>query len=560
MPSKKVQAKRGAPIVEAPPAERSAEPEPERSAEPERSVETAPPDPSVEVDADLSELSESQDFVTFSLARELFAFPMERVQEIIRMPETVKVPLTPHSLVGLANLRGRVLPVVSLRSCCSYPPAETDDATRVIVVDCGVPLGFVVDRVAAVVSVENDRIDAADTVQATVDSQILSGVIRQEGGELLAILDVEHVVDAEFHAVARGLGAGGPASASRTVGQAVSEEEEADDTFEMVSFTVDGQEYALPIDEIQEIVQAAQSVSEVPNADARVVGVMDLRGRLLPLISLRRVFGLQQQPLDETSRIVVVPLRSQDGRDAAVGVVMDTVREVLRVPRELVDPVPAFVARAGSETEVESVCRLDDGNRLVSVLSANRLFSARGLRAALESYDNEEASEMTDQLESRGGLENDAEEDQQLVVFRVDGEEYCLSVDAVQEIIRVPEHLIRVPKALDFVEGLVNLRGTVLPVIDLRSRLGLLRSERDDLQRIVVVIIAGVRTGFIVDSVAEVIKLQQAVVQEAPELSEAQAKLIGSVANLAESKRMLLMLDHTQLLGGGELQALVEAA
>ena len=154
----------------------------------------------------------------------------------------------------------------------------------------------------------------------------------------------------------------------------------------------------------------------------------------------------------------------------------------------------------------------------------------------------------------------DEDEDQQLVVFRVDGEEYCLSVDAVQEIIRVPEHLIKVPKALDFVEGLVNLRGTVLPVIDLRSRLGLARSERDDLQRIVVVIIAGMRTGFIVDAVAEVIKLQQAVVQEAPELSEEQARLIGSVANLADSKRMLLMLDHTQLLGGGELEALAAAA
>ncbi len=512
----------------------------------------------VDVETDLAELSESQDFVTFSLARELFAFPMERVQEIIRMPDTVKVPLTPHSLVGLANLRGRVLPVVSLRSCCSYPSAEIDDATRVIVVDCGLPLGFVVDRVAAVVSVEDDRIDTADTVQATVDSRILSGVIRQEGGELLAILDVEHVVDSEFHAVARGLGAGGPASASQRLRSAGTDEEEIDDTFEMVSFTVDGQEYALPIDEIQEIVQAAASVSEVPNADARVVGVMDLRGRLLPLVSLRRVFGLPQQPLDETSRIVVVPLRSQDGRDAAVGVVMDTGREVLRVPRELVDPVPSFVARAGSETEVESVCRLDNGNRLVSVLSANRLFSARGLRAAIDSYDTEEVDEMSDQATGRDAIEDD--EDQQLVVFRVDGEEYCLSVDAVQEIIRVPEHLIRVPKALDFVEGLVNLRGTVLPVIDLRSRLGLERSERDDLQRIVVVIIAGVRTGFVVDSVAEVIKLQQAVVQEAPELSEAQARLIGSVANLAESKRMLLMLDHTQLLGGGELQALVEAA
>jgi purine-binding chemotaxis protein CheW len=404
--------------------------------------------------------------------------------------------------------------------------------------------------------VEPERIDDAGTVQATVDSRILSGVIKDAGGDMIAILDVEHVVDAEFHSVARHLGAGGPATASLGLGSAEVDEEDSDDTFEMVSFTVDGQEYALPIDEIQEIVQAAEAVSEVPNADARVVGMMDLRGRLLPLVSLRRMFGLTQQSLDETSRIVVVPLRTGDGRRTAVGVVMDTVREVLRVPRELVDPVPSFVAREGSETEVESVCRLDNGNRLVSVLSANRLFSARGLQAAIESYQTEEAGDMEDDTAADDG----PDDEQQLVVFRVDGEEYCLSVDAVQEIIRVPDHLIHVPKALDFVEGLVNLRGTVLPVIDLRSRLGIARGERDDLQRIVVVIIEGVRTGFIVDSVAEVIKLQDTVLQDAPELSESQSRLISRVANLTDSKRMLLMLNHEQLLGGGELKALAAAA
>jgi purine-binding chemotaxis protein CheW len=428
----------------------------------------------------------------------------------------------------------------------------------VIIVDYGVPLGFVVDRVAAVVSVEPELIDSADTVQATVDSRILSGVIKQEGGELLAILDVAHVIDDEFDAIAQGLGAAAGVSDALALTSTEVEEDESDDTFEMVSFIVDGQEYALPIDQIQEIVQASNSVSEVPNADPRVLGVMDLRGRLLPLVSLRRIFGLNQQPLDESSRIVVVPLRSEDGRDAAVGVVMDTVREVLRVPRDLVDAVPSIVARDGRNTDVESVCRLDGGERLVSVLSTDRLFSGRGLQAVIDNYDDGDVEDMAD----AGTVQQSAadDEDQQLVVFRVDNEEYCLGVDSVQEIIRVPEHLIRVPRALDFVEGLVNLRGTVLPVIDLRSRLGLARCERDDLQRIVVVIIAGVRTGFVVDAVAEVIKLDHSVVQAAPELSQAQARLISSVANLEDSQRMLMLLDHTQLLGGAELQALAEAA
>jgi purine-binding chemotaxis protein CheW len=505
------------------------------------------------------EEDDTSEYVTFALGDELFAFPMERVQEIIRMPETVKVPLAPPSLEGLANLRSRVLPVVSLRACCGYDPAEVGEATRVIVVDCGVPLGFIVDRVAAVVATEPDQVEPADAIQGTVDSRMLEGVIKAADGAMLSILDVQHVVDQEFRAVAQSLAANAAASGALDAPARDDDEEGDDDTFEMVSFVVDGQEYALPIDEIQEIVQASDAVSRVPNADSRVVGVMDLRGRLLPLVSLRRVFGLDQAELDESSRIVVVPLQeTATGAAYAVGVVMDTVREVLRVPRELVDDLPGFVARDGSTTEIESVCRLEDGNRLVSVMSAERLFGESGLRAAIEAHyeGDQETAEMTsDEVD----LEWD-DDDDQLVVFRVDGEEYCLSVDAVQEIIRVPEQLIHVPKSLDFVEGLVNLRGSVLPVIDLRSRLGLLRGERDDLQRIVVVIIDGVRTGFIVDAVAEVLKLPADTLEQTPELSEEQAALISRVANLTEAGRMLLVLDHAELLGAGERDAIASAA
>ena len=120
----------------------------------------------------------------------------------------------------------------------------------------------------------------------------------------------------------------------------------------------------------------------------------------------------------------------------------------------------------------------------------------------------------------------------------------------------MPDELIRVPKSLAFVEGLVNLRGAVLPVIDLRARLGLTRSERGDLQRIVVVIVGGVRTGFVVDSVVEVLKLERGSLEQAPELSEEQARLISEVANLVDVNRMLLVLDHAQLLDAGQREAI----
>jgi len=410
----------------------------------------------------------------------------------------------------------------------------------------------VVDRVASVVSVDRDAVESAGAVQATVRSDVLVGVIKSTDGEMTTILDIDRLVAAEFTRLARGAGPGRDIHLGDfgDLGEGGVCADESADTLELVSFTVDGQEYALPIDQVQEIVQAPEAVSRVPNAGDRVLGVMDLRGRLLPVLSMRKVFGLAVTQLEPQNRIVVVSLDS-----GVVGVVMDTVREVLRVPHELVAALPDVVAAAGRATEVESVCRLEDGKRLVSVLSIDRMFAAPGLRTELAAHLDEQQPESTEDEVAQ--LVDDGRGDEELfVVFRLDDEEYAVDVDAVQEIIRVPETLIRVPKTYDFVEGLVNLRGTVLPVVDLRSRLGLSRADRDERQRIVVLILGGVRTGFVVDSVAEVVRVAKSVLEPAPELSEEQARLVSRVANLPDDHRMLLLVQADQLLAVEQSKAL----
>ncbi|WP_432511320.1 chemotaxis protein CheW [Kineococcus sp. SYSU DK001] len=496
----------------------------------------------------------TSDFVTFEMAGESYALPMERVQEIIRMPELIRVPLGPPALEGLANLRGRVLPVVSLRACCGLSTAEHDEATRVVVVQAaGATLGLVVDRVTAVVSVEADQLESAEGVQSTVRSELLAAVLKGTAGRMTTVLDVQRLVRAEFADLARRVAASGAGPGAWSPAATVAEDDSSD-TLELVSFAVDGQEYALPIDRVQEIVQAPERVTAVPNAAARVLGVMDLRGGLLPVVSLRQVFGLEVPVLQPHNRIVVVTVE-REGRESLVGVVMDTVREVLRVPAELVGALPHVVSGGGRSREVQSVCRLEDGKRLVSVLSADSLVDVGGLT----DFDLDDAVVNRTRQDQEDDVVDDGRgDDELLVVFRLQGEEYCVAVDAVQEIIRVPETLIRVPKTLDFVEGLVNLRGAVLPVVDLRTRLGLDRSARDERQRIVVLIIQGVRTGFVVDSVAEVLRVGNAELENAPELSPEQAEVVTRVANLPRQDRMLLVLEPAQLLGGAQVAQLVD--
>jgi purine-binding chemotaxis protein CheW len=501
-------------------------------------------------------------FVTFRLAGETFAVPMGPVQEIIRVPQVARLPLAPAALDGLANLRGRVLPIVNLRRLFDLEPLAHDDATRALVISLGQPLGFVVDRVASVVSVEAGEIQPASGIQSVVQADFLTGVIQRtasagQAPELMLVLDFERLVKDRLGSSVTTPGSHGGTAAADSPGAAATQGTPADE-LRLVSFTVADQEYAIAIDRVQEIVQVPGTITAVPNAPAQVLGLISLRERLLPLVSLRSLFGLPAVVADEQHRIVVVALPG----GAQVGLVTDTVKEVLSVPRQQVEAVPGVLARGHDLQEFEAICRLDDGKRLVSIIQADRLLGLAALReavaaaAAVPDEENSAAQESEAMNSDQRAAEAATDDDAQVVIFRLGDEEFAVPIMSVQEIVRVPETLTRVPRTPRFVEGVINLRGTVLPVIDQRARLGLEPLVRNDRQRIMVYTLGGLRTGFIVDSVAEVLRIPRAHIEPAPVLSDEQGRLIRQVAKLDGSRRLVMMIDPEQLLGSQEAGAL----
>jgi purine-binding chemotaxis protein CheW len=488
----------------------------------------------------------TQQFVVFIAGEEVFAADMTPVKEIIRVPDVVRVPLAPAALEGLANLRGKVLPIISLRRLFGFPELAHDDSTRALVVDVGQPLGFVVDRVSSVVGVDANHIEDVGSIRTTVNTEVLSGLLKDVGGHpMIMVLDFLKLIEKEFTQIAsltRNAGTAGAVQANVEV-----EEEDSSDELQLVSFDVDGQEYAIAIEEVQEIVQVPEAVVHVPHSDSHVLGVMTLRSRLLPLVNLRSMFAIEHRDLDEKSRIVVLTLNG-----VSVGVVVDAVSEVLRVAKTGVDALPALLAREGNLAEITSICRLDNGKRLVSIVTARNLFGHSVIKEALSAVSkSEEESDLI-----AGEVDDDLDDDEQVVIFRLDKEEFGAPIASVQEIVRVPEALVRVPQAPSFVEGVINLRGSVLPVIDLRLRLGLKQVERTDRQRIMVFLISNVRTGFIVDQVAEVLKIPKAAIEASPQLSDQQSLLLSRLANLEKQKRMVQLIDPPHLMAKKELAAL----
>lgn len=491
------------------------------------------------------ELSDTRQFVTFLVGGEVFAVDMAPVQEIIRVPDVVRVPLAPPTLDGLSNLRGRVLPIISLRRIFGFGEQDHDDATRAVVIDIGQPLGFVVDRVASVINVEPEQIEGVDTIRGTIDSELLTGILKDVGGyPMVMVLDFARLIAQEFAEIAQlARSSGAAVAAASTEG----DDETDSDELQLVSFAVAGQEYAIDISSVQEIVQVPDNIVHVPNSSAHVLGLMTLRERLLPLVSLRSLFSLPDREIDERSRVVVVALGS-----AAVGVVTDSVSEVLRVPREVVDAMPTLMARDGEMADITQICRLDGGKRLVSIVSADNMFRHSVVKDALATV-----STMNDKTQDGEVLDEDGNDDEeQVVVFRLADGEFGVPIDSVQEIVRIPDELTHVPKAPPFVEGVINLRGSVLPVIDQRKRLDLPALERNDRQRIMVFLLSGVRTGFIVDAVTEVLKVPRDAIEASPRLSGDQARLLGRVANLEKQKRMIQFIEPAHLIDDADRDSL----
>ena len=123
----------------------------------------------------------------------------------------------------------------------------------------------------------------------------------------------------------------------------------------------------------------------------------------------------------------------------------------------------------------------------------------------------------------------------QFVVFRLGAEEFGLPIDAVDEVVRMPDQIARLPKAPKFLEGVVNLRGAVVPVIDQRRRFGMPAGEETVRRRLVVVRTGAHRAGLIVDSVSEVLRTSEDEIAPAPALTGESDPLVQGVVNLQQS-------------------------
>lgn len=151
---------------------------------------------------------------------------------------------------------------------------------------------------------------------------------------------------------------------------------------------------------------------------------------------------------------------------------------------------------------------------------------------------------------------NVTEEILQLVGFRINNEEFGTEILKVREINKM-DHITKTPNAPDFVEGIVNLRGEVIPVINLRTRLGFPKREADKLTRIIVVDLKNKPIGFIVDEVMEVLRIPESLIEPPSDfIYGINSKFVKGIGKL--EKRLIILIDLAKVLFENEITQLDE--
>jgi len=471
--------------------------------------------------------------VTFQLGDDEFGADIMDVKEIIRVPDITKVPNAPIYVEGACNLRGNVLPIIDGRTRFNLERKTKDESSRVLVIDVdGKATGMVVDKVSEVIRVNTDHIEEPPQIVKNVDSDYLNGVVKLDNGNrLIMLLDVVSALNVKNNV--KDLINGHDQSGEKKKLLVNSASTESIEEEQLVSFLLDKEEYAIGIMKVKEIIRVPEIV-KIPNCEDYIEGVVSLRNNLLPIIDLRTYFGMEHMDINDNNRILVVDMGS-----FTAGIMVDKISEVLRVPTSIIQPPPKFSTQSGEQ--LKGVAKLNDGKRMILILEPSKLISddeisgISGFKGTLDAAENSITKQLLDE--------------EQLVTFKIDMEEYGVKIANVEEINRMPE-VTKIPRAPYFIEGIVNLRGNVIPALDLRRFFKLSEREITDATRIIIVDFEGKRTGIVVDSVSEVIRFEKNLIETPPDIlsSGIDSDYVEGVGKLDDGKRMILILDISKVL------------
>lgn len=320
---------------------------------------------------------------------------------------------------------------------------------------------------------------------------------------------------------------------------------------DLIAFTALDKKYAVNIKQVREVIRMRE-ITPIPDAAGFVEGIINLRGRIITVISLGKKHGLQKLKLDKKNRIIIARLNSR-----SIGVIVDEVTDVISLKAGDISPPDEALKKAGY---LIGFAKTAQG--LILILDLEKLLLDNEKTTPARSMEEMELGEKEKTAENESAIITPADESEfidqeknkkkvRVLSFSLGEENYCIDIKSAKETVKL-NRITRVPNTPKFILGVINLRGEIISLVDIGYFFALKELEKREDAKVIISDINGPLTGILVDKIKNTLDIEQNLIQ---------SPLVTIKTDLAEytkgqvqlDKEILIFLDLEKVLGCEEI-------
>ncbi len=436
----------------------------------------------------------------FRVKDHTFAYETESVLETVKVERVFRVPKAPNYIVGVLNLRNKVIPLIDMGSLLWNEKIKSD--TAIILNVKGETIGILVDKVIGITKLE--EINTKEKGEVSVEGireDIVKSIIEKDG-TIIFLVDLCPIIEVSKR---------GSKKTSKKEKLAGSKEniKEKEDLKGYVIFKVADEWFAVKVDYVREIVDYPEHVSPIPKSPDYVEGVFLLRGEKIVLVSLSKIMGIL--PSKKKDKVIVFKIGN-----AVIGTAVDCVKEIKWIPENSILKLEGRIS--------EGVIVLDEGSRLASTLNIQNILNFEDIETVIG--DDEEKEKVKTEVKNMKSF----------VRFNVGNIDMAIPIEKIKEVIEV-EDVSPVPGTPQYVKGMYNLRNSVIVVIDLKKKLEI--NTEDDSNRVIV--LENIPVGLVVTKLKGILRIEEENIQPAEGMAGVEESLLEGIIKTEKGEVIFIL-------------------
>lgn len=452
-----------------------------------------------------------------------YAINSDTLIKIDRAPELTPVSYAPKPILGLCSTEGQIIPVYDSLHLLAKERIDysLSGVRSLILLQNDKLISLVVEEVVGNIDVDSNAVEYIDNS----DDGVIGFMKHNES--VVQILSLEFLLD----------------SINMTKLEKVDKKQSMrkishEDSKKIINakqylvFNMEDEKFGIFIDTVREIITDSRQMISIANSPKEVLGLITLREDVIPILDLRLHFKKHALKSDK-NRILIV-----HSGGALVGLMVDSIEDIV----EICDTQLEEFSLKYRDEKVSSIAKQD--KNLTTILSSNHL---KNLTLQVQAYAQNE-----DVASTQESTQRDYENYDEVVIFKLQEEEFAMDIDDILEIVRY-EGFTDVPATNDFILGMINLRGEIIPVVSLMTKLGLKERTYEE-GNILISTVNGSKTGFFVESVSDIVNIPLNIIKENSDTEN----IFSHTILLDGGSRMILKMAIENLFLEKELKVAVE--